>query len=377
MGFYRHKRNGKPYGPWIVKFPQGRNTETGKILYSTCRAGQYRWKAQEIFQEKVAEWRRKCHPGSEPKKEYSFSELVEWYLSLPITDRARTIKKIQQHCAKLKEEFGSLKAQEIKPFMIEAYREKRLSELSRRGTPFKPASINREIEVMKRIFNLALREEMVTKNPCWKVTRLPEKNARGRILSPEELNKLLEELPQHARDIVVVGYYTGMRAGEIFGLTRDRVNLKEGYLDLTQADTKTGEARRVYFLGTPAEETFHRLARVRHLAHNYIFVYKGNPIRSIKIAMRGALEKAGISDFRFHDLRHTYVSNARRAGVDRTVIMKLTGHKTLSMFTRYNTVDPAEGKEATRRLERYLSRKGSESASGLLQKAEKGLAKTA
>jgi integrase len=50
-------------------------------------------------------------------------------------------------------------------------------------------------------------------------------------------------------------------------------------------------------------------------------------------------ERAGIKDFRLHDLRHTYVSNARRAEVDRTVIMKLTGHKTLAMFTRCNSVD--------------------------------------
>ncbi len=84
-----------------------------------------------------------------------------------------------------------------------------------------------------------------------------------------------------------------------------------------------------------------------------------------------------LSGFWFHDLRHTFNTNARRAGIDRTVIMKLTGHKTLSMFNRYNTVDPTEGKEATLRLMEYLGKKGSKSASKLLQKAEKGLAKTA
>jgi integrase len=61
-----------------------------------------------------------------------------------------------------------------------------------------------------------------------------------------------------------------------------------------------------------------------------------NPVKSIKTTFRAALEKAKIEDFRLHDLRHTFVTNARKAGVDRTVIMKLTGHRTLSMFTRYN-----------------------------------------
>jgi integrase len=373
MGFYRLKRDGKPYGPWIVKFPKGRNSETGEIVYTTCRAGHYRWKAQEIFQEKMAEWRQKCQPGFEPKKDYTFGELADWYLSLPITSGVRSVKKIQQHCRKLKEEFGSLRADEIRPFMIEAYRAKRLAEISRRGTPYKPASINREIEVMKRIYNIAMREEMVTRNPCWKVTRLPEKNARKRILSPEELDRLLKKLPLHAQDIVVVAYYTGMRPGEIFGLTRDRVNLKEGYLDLTEEDTKTGEARRVYFTSTPAEEIFKRLCKVRDLSTDHVFTYQGNPLKSIKVVLKRALQETGISDFRLYDLRHTFNTNARRAGIDRTVIMKLTGHKTLSMFTQYNTVDPAEGKDATRRLVSYLKRE-SETASGLLQNAEKGSA---
>jgi site-specific recombinase XerD len=77
----------------------------------------------------------------------------------------KSICKIKQHCQKLKEEFGDLKANEIKPSMIEIYQQKRLPTISCRGTPFKPASINRELEVMKRIFNLAVREEMVDRNP--------------------------------------------------------------------------------------------------------------------------------------------------------------------------------------------------------------------
>ena len=84
--------------------------------------------------------------------------------------------------------------------------------MNRRGMPYKPASVNRELEVMRRIYNLAMREEMVDRNPCWKVTRLPKKNPRDRVLSMEELNRLLKELPQHAADIVAVAYYTGMRA---------------------------------------------------------------------------------------------------------------------------------------------------------------------
>lgn len=359
MGIYTLKKdkNGKEIGPWIVKYPHRRDNETDEVLYTTCRA-RTRREAKEIHREKMVEWQRKCRSGPEPKREYTFGELADWYLDQPDTRRRKSYKKIRHHCKTLEKEFGPLKADEVKPFMVEAYRAKKMSQISCRGTPYKPASVNREIEVMKRIFNLAFRNEMVARNPCWKVTRLAEKNARDRILSAEELEKLGKELPRHALDFVFVAYYTGMRPGEIFGLTWDRVNLEEGYLNLTQEDTKTGEARRIYFVGTPVEEIFQRLYKAHHLSHNHVFTYLGEPLKSIKVALKRALQKAGISDFRPYDLRHTFVTNARRAGIDRTIIMKLTGHKTLSMFTRYNKVDPAEGKEATERLMRYLGEKG-------------------
>ncbi len=97
-------------------------------------------------------------------------------------------------------------ADEMKPSMVESYQQSRLSEVSCRGANYKPASVNREIEVMRRIFNLAIREDMVTKNPCWKVTRLSEKNARDRILSHEEFQKLIKVPPRHAADVVTTAY---------------------------------------------------------------------------------------------------------------------------------------------------------------------------
>ncbi len=94
---------------------------------------------------------------------------------------------------------------------------------------------------------------------------------------------------------------------------------------------------------------------------------RGKPIQSIKIVLAHDLKAAEIEDFQFHDLRHTFVSNARKAGVDRTVIMKLTGHKTLAMFTRYNTVDQADAKDAMEKLEGHYAKEGGSSAAIVLQ----------
>jgi integrase len=372
MGIYRRKdKQGRHYGPWYIKYPKEVDLITGKTKYTSHKIGFSKRLADRAFAKKMLEWQERKHLGLEKKKEYTFRELADWYLSLPGTNRVRSIYKIRQHCQKLKDAFGNMKADEVKPLMVEKYQEKRLSEITYRGTPYRPASVNREFEVMRRIYNLAIREEMVTRNPCWKVERLSEKNARDRVLSQEEFERLVKELPQHAADIVSVGYYTGMRAAEIFGLTWDRVNMREGFFNLTSQDTKTGEPRRVYYINE-VRKILERLKKIRHLSHQFVFTYKGKPVKSIKFALTSALKKAKIENFRFHDLRHTFNTNMRRALVERTVIMKLTGHKTLAMFTRYNTVDDADAKDAMEKLESYFAKSKEPTAAIVLQAEKRG-----
>lgn len=372
MGIYRRKdKKGKHYGPFYIQYPKEADPWTGKIKYACEKVSTSRKLSERAFAQKMLKWQERKVLGLEKKKDYRFGELVDWYLSLPKTKQVKSINKIRQHCRKLKETFGHLRAEEIKSSMIEEYQQKRLSEISYRGTTYKPASVNREIEVMGRIYNLAMREELVLKNPCWKVTRLSEKNARDRVLSQEEFKNLLNKLPRHAADIVTVAYNTGMRAGEIFGMTWDRVDTREGYFNLTSRDTKTGEPRRVYFNGQ-VKDILERLDKAGHLSHNFVFTYRGKPFKSVKVALTRALKRAKIENFRLHDLRHTFTTNARKAGVDKSVIMKLTGHRTLSMFTRYNSVDEADAKQALQLMEGYLGNGDRGTTANVLQRLKRG-----
>jgi integrase len=91
----------------------------------------------------------------------------------------------------------------------------------------------------------------------------------------------------------------------------------------------------------------------------------------IRTAFLKACRRTGIEDFRFHDLRHTFNTNMRKAGVDQSVIMKLTGHKTAAMFHRYNTVDTADAKEAYRKLEGFLDQDQGAGLPGNLGSGEK------
>src|ERR671925_1130270 len=86
----------------------------------------------------------------------------------------------------------------------------------------------------------------------------------------------------------------------------------------------------------------------------YVFTYGGKPIRSIRRAFETACQRAGITDVVFHDLRHTFVTNMRRAGVDYFRIMAITGHKTMSAFKRYHTIDHPDLYQVIDQLDTYM-----------------------
>jgi len=150
------------------------------------------------------------------------------------------------------------------------------------------------------------------------------------------------------KPVLLTAYYTGMRRGEILNLTWDRLDLKNGVIRLKPEDTKTSEGRSIPL--HPVLTNMLQTVKVRFLKHDYVFTNHGdpiNPLGSFKETFRKACEKAGIENFRFHDLRHVCINNWRKAGHDYFKIMKATGHKTMAVFKRYNTVDDEELKSLT------------------------------
>ncbi len=168
-------------------------------------------------------------------------------------------------------------------------------------------------------------------------------NARDRVLSKTEFEDLRQNAPNHVKPILPTAYYTGMRQGEILNLTWDRVDLKERVIRLQPEDTKDNEPRDIPICDE-LSEIFERLPRGIRSAR--VFIFKGKPIQDIRKALRKACEDAGIpygrfvkDGFVFHDLRHTFNTNMRKAGVTESVIMAVTGHSTRAMFDRYNKID--------------------------------------
>jgi integrase len=145
------------------------------------------------------------------------------------------------------------------------------------------------------------------------------------------------------------------------------VDLKAGVIRLRPEDTKTHEGRLIP-LSNPVLALFTRLPRALDAEGQrvpYVFTHHGKRIRSIQQAFVVACRSAGIAGAVFHDLRHTFVTNMRRAGVDYFRIMAITGHRTMDVFKRYHTIDHGDLRQAMPQMDTYMDTNTSPAREGI------------
>ena len=196
------------------------------------------------------------------------------------------------------------------------------------------------------------------------VREIQGSDVRDRILSTDEFASLMKYAKGHTYHIIAMGYYTGMRKSEILKLTWDKVDLNQRVIHLEPGDTKDREARDVPICNELFEILRSMPNKIQRAGEsNIVFQYRGKPVDDIRKGLKKACKEAGIKygrkvkgGFVFHDLRHTFNTNMRKAGVSETVIMKITGHSTREMFDRYNTVDFEDLKKASDLISKFYSK---------------------
>lgn len=231
--------------------------------------------------------------------------------------------------------------------MVEAYLEERRKEVAL-------ATVNRELAGIKHIFSWAVQKGAMEKNPLQRLKQEKEDNVRDEILEPAQFDVFQQYSPDYLRPINLVAYQTGMRRGEILGLTWDRIDEKKGFIRLTAEDTKTDEGR-IIPLSPELKATFAELRKTRALHEKHVFLREGRSDADFRRAFATACQRAGIEDFHFHDFRHTAITNMRRAGIDPLTIMQISGHKTMECFTRYNSFREPDLSAAADRLNTHLT----------------------
>jgi integrase len=210
-------------------------------------------------------------------------------------------------------------------------------------------------------------------NPVSSVKFFDEHNIRDRILTSEEFQRMLNASPDYLKPILQCAYYTGMRRGEILALTWDKVDLKAGVIRLKDTDTKTDAARSIP-IGRELRDVVSHLPVALNAQGKrvpYVFTHNSQRVKSIKRVFMRVRQKMGTTNTVFHDFRHTATTNLRRAGVDTLTTMRITGHKTMAAFTRYNTIDEHDLRAAQRRMDTYMDTIGETAQPNHLQVPEK------
>lgn len=313
----------------------GKKKINGEWYHFPIPAGD-RKQADKLFKKAIARIQKKL---KEAEGGITFRQFAQRYLKIKEGEKRKSIKHIQQLINKCVEYFGdrplkSIKKMDVQDFIVWLRNQKTHS-----GKPPSDSTINRYLAQLKNLLNEAVDNDLIDKSPAQKIKFFDERKfARDKVITAEDFSRLVDAAAAHLKVILLVAYYTGMRLGEILGLTWDKVDLQEKMIYLNAEDTKTNEAREVP-INDFLYDVFLKLKTGMQDGCPHVFTYEGKQILEIKRSFNSACRRAGIEDFHFHDLRHTFVTNARRAGVHDQTIMKITGHKTLEMFRRYNCVD--------------------------------------
>ncbi len=220
--------------------------------------------------------------------------------------------------------FKGRKLQDIGPLDIEKYKRKRVEEVS-------PATVNKELSGLRNIYNRAIEWKMATKNPMKAVKFFRESEGRLRFLEKEEIKKVYNACPGYLKSIVAVAICTGMRKGEILGLKWLDIDFRRKIIAILK--TKSQKKREI-----PIGDGISRLLlkEKKHPDSSYVFCQEdGRRIGSFRKAFKTALKKAGIEDFTFHDLRHTFASHLVMSGVDLKTVQEIMGHASFTTTLRY------------------------------------------
>jgi len=281
-------------------------------------------------------------------------------------NKRKTARRVNEYVQHLEPFFRRMRAIRITTEQIRAYIVKRQHGGAANAT------INRELGSLKRMFRLGLEQtpQLVARVPP--IPKLQEHNIRSGFFEHEDFLALRGALPDYAQVAVTLAYYSGMRMGEVCSLQWRQIHWGDGKLYLRAQDTKTSTPRVLYLTGDLL-----RVLRVwkgrcdqKWPACPWICHRGGIRLQSLKHSWRKACEAVGLGKMVEvegtkdkvwagkipHDFRRTAVRNMVRAGVPQIVARAISGHKTQSVFDRYNIVNEADLEKAAQSMTVYFER---------------------
>lgn len=307
---------------WWIDF----TTPSGERIRCSARTSS-KTQAQELHDKLKADAWRQCSLGEKPRR--SWNEAA--YKWLTETQDKRTHEEDKAKIRWLQHFLRGRYLDEIDRELIATIGARKAEEAS-------PATANRMMALVRAILRKACFEwEWLVKVP--KVRLYPEPKRRVRWITPEQAQRLLAELPEHQRDMALFALATGLRQANVVKLEWPQVDLERGvawiYADQAKAEVDIHVPLNATAMGV--------LQRQRGKHPTRVFTYKGKPIRSSpnNTSWKKALKRAGLEDFRWHDLRHTWASWHTQNGTPLYVLQALGAWGSDAMVKRYAHLSPA------------------------------------
>jgi integrase len=359
-------RKGSSY-LWIAYYHHGkehrevaRNVRTGEKIETSADKAQHQ--AEKFLNHRLGEMAAARYGGRPfvgPQQErITVAELLD-ALKEDYKLRGKWSNRIASSMKPIRDHFGPWHAVQVTGEAIDNF----ISELLR-GDPAQeipakaPATVNRSTQLLTQAYKLAVRRSRLATAPP--IRRLSEAgNARQGFLTETEFRTLLEHLPEDLKDFTLFAYLTGWRKGETASLRWEDVD--GDVIRLRSKNSKNREGRTVPLVGELAELIARRKAARQverkkrpEASSEFVFHRAGKRIGSIRKAWATACKFANVPGRLFHDLRRCAVRNMIRAGVPTDVARSISGHKTASIFSRYNIVAEDQKRDALERTQGYL-----------------------
>lgn len=317
----------------------------GKRVREVAMNAQSRAEAVLYLKERVSQAFARVS-STHVKKQITFAELGETYLQNYAKSNKKSWKDDEYRInANLGPFFGDMLLKDITPLNIENYRTERLE------SPVTKSTVNREITIMKRMFNLAIDWNFADVNPVLKIKMFSEKDTqKERILTEEEEARLLIASPDYLRPIIVTALNTGMRRGEILNLKWSQIGLSKRQIRVEQ--TKGGKTRTIPINDVLFQEFLNVKAANGQGMHVFPNPKTRLPYTDVKKSFKNACSNVGIEDLRFHDLRHTFATRLIASGVDIVTVRDLLGHFSVRITQRYTHSNQNLKREAVQKLSR-------------------------
>lgn len=276
-------------------------------------------------------------------KRHTVAELIKRYSEDVLPQTPKSQRDQLRQLEWWKNELGRYTLADVTPALIAQCRDNLAKGVTHHGKSRSPATVNRYLAALSVAFTTAVKEwGWIEDTPLRKVSKLRESRGRVRFLSDYERQRLLKACKESGNrylyPVVVLALSTGMRHGEIMGLTWDVVDLESGRAILH--DTKNNERRAVAITGH-ARDVLQELSKIRRIDCSLLFPakkiapQKPQKPMDLRFSWLSAVEKAELKDFHFHDLRHSAASYLAMNGASLAEIAEVLGHKTLQMVKRY------------------------------------------